>query len=153
MRIKSGQNFWAGIMFAGLGLGFCLLSTEYEMGTAARMGPGYFPFWLSLCLAALGAGIALHALSPGAEEDHVERFDWRTLGIIIGSVVLFGVLLQPLGLYLSLLILVIGSSLASHEFHWKVALGTAAFLIIFSWLAFVEGLGLTFSLFPEFFYN
>ena len=50
----------------------------------------------------------------------------------LGGVVLFGLLLQPLGLVLSLLVLVVVSNWASHEFTWRGALIGAALMIAFS---------------------
>ncbi len=150
MRIQSQQNFWSGVMFIAVGLVFAWFATDYQMGTAARMGPGYFPFWLGAIMAVLGAILSIGALSGKAEETTIDRFDWRSLGLVLGSVLLFGLLLKPLGLYVSLFILVVGSSIASHEFNWKVALGNAIFLIAFSYVAFIKGLGLIFPLYPWF---
>lgn len=150
MRIQSQQNFWSGVMFVVTGLLFAWFATDYQMGTAARMGPGYFPFWLGSIMAVLGAIIGISALSPKAERTEIDKFDWRSLFLVLGSVVAFGLLLKPLGLYLSLAILVIGSSLASHEFSWKVAIGNAIFLVVFAYVAFVKGLGLIFPLYPWF---
>ncbi len=150
MRIQGQQNFWSGVMFIIVGLLFSWFATDYQMGTAARMGPGYFPFWLGIIMAILGAALSLGALSHRAEKSEVERFDWKSIILVLGAVLLFGLLLRPLGLYVSLFILIFGSSLASHDFNWKVALGTAIFLIIFSHVAFVKGLGLIFPLYPWF---
>ncbi|GAA5236737.1 tripartite tricarboxylate transporter TctB family protein [Verticiella sediminum] len=150
MRIQSQQNFWSGVMFIVLGLTFAWFATDYQMGTAARMGPGYFPFWISTIMAILGAVIALSALSPKAEKTQVDKFDWRSMFLVLGSVVLFGLLMRPLGLYVSLALLVIISSFASHEFTWKVAIGNAVFLVVFAYVAFVKGLGLIFPLYPWF---
>ena len=150
MRIQSRQDFWSGVMFIAVGLAFSWFAAEYQMGTAARMGPGYFPFWLGLIMAILGAILSLGSLSSKAEETHVDKFDWRSTFLVLGSVLLFGVLLNSLGLYVCLFILVVGSSIASHDFSWKVALGNAIFLIVFSYVAFIKGLGLIFPLYPWF---
>ncbi len=150
MQLRNKQDFWSGVMFTLIGLGFALGATQYNMGTSARMGPGYFPFWLGICLAILGATVALGAMSPKATETTVEKFDFKILFIIIGSVVLFGLLLRPLGLYVSLFLLVVISSIASYEFSWKVAVVNAIFLVVFCWLAFIKGLGLIFPLWPSF---
>jgi len=150
MQLRNKQHFWSGVMFTLIGLGFALGATQYNMGTSARMGPGYFPFWLGICLAILGATVALGAMSPKATETTVEKFDFKILFIIIGSVVLFGLLLRPLGLYVSLFLLVVLSSIASYEFSWKVAVVNAIFLVVFCWLAFIKGLGLIFPLWPSF---
>lgn len=150
MQLRNKQDFWSGVMFTLIGLGFAFVATQYNMGTSARMGPGYFPFWLGICLALLGAVVALGALSPKATETTVEKFDFKILFIIIGSVVLFGLVLRPLGLYVSLALLVILSSIASYEFSWRVAIVNAIFLVVFCWLAFIKGLGLIFPLWPSF---
>jgi hypothetical protein len=57
--------------------------------------------------------------------------------------------LRLLGIYLSVLVLVLLSSLASHEFNWKVSLANAIFLVAFTYLAFIKGLGLIFPLWPS----
>jgi len=150
MQLRNKQDFWSGVMFIVLGLGFSWQATSYQMGTAARMGPGYFPFWLGLVLAMMGIIVLLGSLSPKAEETEVGGFDWRILFLVIGSVVLYALILRPLGVYLSVFALVVISSLASHEFNWKVAAANGVFLVVFSYLAFIKGLGLIFPLWPSF---
>jgi hypothetical protein len=120
------------------------------MGTAARMGPGYFPHWLGILMAIIGAVILLSSLAPKAEKTKVDRFDFKILGIIVGAIVLFGFTLRPLGLVISLFLLVAISSMASHEHSWKVSLLNALFLTVLCWLAFVKGLGLIFPIWPAF---
>ena len=153
MQLKNKQDFWSGIMFVALGVGFALGATSYSMGTAARMGPGYFPFWLGICLAVLGAIVALSAMSPKADKVEMERFDVPITVIIIGSVALAGVLLNYLGFYITVFLLVLMSSFASHVFSWKVAIINGICLTIFCWLAFIKGLGLIFPLWPSFLGN
>ncbi|XNV08355.1 tripartite tricarboxylate transporter TctB family protein [Bordetella pertussis] len=150
MQLRNRQDFWSGVMFIVLGLGFSWQASSYQMGTAARMGPGYFSFWLGLVLALLGAIVLISALSKKATETAVEGFDWRIVFLVVGSVVLYALILKPLGVYLSVFILVVVSSLASHEFSWKVAVANGIFLVVFSYLAFIKGLGLIFPLWPSF---
>jgi hypothetical protein len=69
---------------------------------------------------------------------------------ILGAVVLFGLLLQPLGLVLSLVVLVLVSSRASHEFTWKGALANTVVLVLFSLGAFIWGISLQIPLWPAF---
>lgn len=150
MQVRNRQDFWSGVMFILLGLGFAWQASTYSMGTAGRMGAGYFPFWLGIVLALLGAIVLLGALSPKAEKTYVDRFDLRIVFLVVGSVVLYGLLLKPLGIYLSVFVLVVISNLASHEFNLKVAVGNAIFLVVFAYLAFIKGLGLIFPLWPAF---
>lgn len=150
MQLRNKQDFWSGVMFVALGAGFALQATKYSMGTAARMGPGYFPFWLGVVLALLGAVILIGSLSKRATETSIDKFDFRIVALVVGSVILYGFILRPLGLYISVFLLVVISSLASHEFSFKVAAANAIFLVLFSYLAFVKGLGLIFPLWPTF---
>lgn len=150
MKIKNQQDFWSGVLFVLVGVGFALGATNYSMGTAARMGPGYFPFWLGICLALLGGFVALGATSRKAEQTRIEKFDWPVMFILLGSVVLSGLTMNFLGVYISVFLLVFLSSFASHVFNWKVAVINGLFLVGFVWLAFIKGLGLVFPLWPSF---
>jgi CBS domain-containing protein len=150
MQLRNKQNFWAGVMFVILGLGFAWKATDYSMGTAARMGPGYFPFWLGIIMASLGALIMLTALHKKAEKTEVGRFDFKLIGIITAAVIVFAFLLQPAGLVVSMIVLVIISALASHEHTWKVTIANAIFLSVLCYFAFVVGLKLVFPIWPAF---
>lgn len=59
--IKNGKDLWAGLMFLGFGLGFMIASKNYNMGTAVRMGPAYFPTLLGGLLALMGAIVLARA--------------------------------------------------------------------------------------------
>lgn len=59
--IKNGKDLWAGLMFLGFGLGFMIASKNYNMGTAVRMGPAYFPTLLGGLLALMGAIVLVRA--------------------------------------------------------------------------------------------
>jgi Tripartite tricarboxylate transporter TctB family. len=150
LRIRSQKDFASGLMFVLVGLGFSFVARGYSMGTAAKMGPGYFPFLLGLVLAALGALVLLGSLSSKGEEDRMERWDIKILLWILGSVVLFGLLLKPLGMVLSVFVLVVVSSMASHEFSWKGALLNSVVLVLISLGAFVYGINLQMPVWPAF---
>jgi hypothetical protein len=55
MRIRSYEDFWAGLMFIGVGILAVFFAREYPMGSAFRMGPGYFPTYLGAISVVLGA--------------------------------------------------------------------------------------------------
>lgn len=150
MLVKNQQDFWSGLMFMAIGASFAFIAQEkYSMGTAARMGPGYFPFILGILLVILGAIVALTALRGKYQpENNIQKFEWDIVILVIGSIALFALMLNYLGVYLSIAILILFSSLASHEFNLKVAIGNAIFLILFAWLTFIKGLGLVFPYFP-----
>jgi uncharacterized membrane protein YfcA len=151
MRIKNQKDFWAGVMFIAFGLFFAGFGTQYTFGTGARMGPGYFPTALGVILMLLGLVVAISATRPKATEEKVDKFAWSTLLLILGSVVLFGILLQPLGVVVSIFVVVCVASVASHEFHWISALINAIALILLSLGIFVYALKLQFPIWPTFF--
>jgi uncharacterized membrane protein len=148
MHIRNKKDFFAGLMFVAFGVFFAGFGTQYTFGTAARMGPGYFPTVLGCILILLGIVVAVRGLSPKAEEHQVDRFAWSTLLFVLGPIVLFGLLLNTLGLILCLLMLVGISSYASHEFTWKATIGNAVVLIVLCLVVFVYALKLQFQLWP-----
>ena len=151
MKIKSQKDFWSGLMFIAVGVGFAWGATNYSFGASARPGPGYFPFGLGLLMAILGAVVLFKALTIETEGgDPIGAWAWKPLGVIVASVALFGVLLPRLGMVGSLPILVAMSALAGSEFHWKDALINAVVLTAGSWLIFIYGLKLTIPLWPTF---
>jgi hypothetical protein len=147
-RIRSQKDVAAGLIYVLAGAGFSLGALNYKIGEAARMGPGWFPFWVGVLLAVVGLITAAGGVRATAPEDKVQKPDLAAVAWILGAVVLFGLLLQPLGLVVSLAALVLVSSMASHEFGWKGALLTAAVLIVFSTGVFIWGINLQIPLWP-----
>lgn len=151
MKIKSQKDFWSGLMFIFVGIGFAWGATNYSFGAAARPGPGYFPFGLGVLMAILGAVVLFGALTVETENgDPIGNWAWKPLLIITGAMLLFGWMLPNLGLLVALPVLVFLSSMAGDEFHWIEALINSVILTFFSWLVFVKGLSLTIPLLPTF---
>lgn len=151
MKIKSQRDFWSGLMFVTLGLGFAWGSLEYSFGSSARPGPAYFPFGLGLLLAVMGAAVWFASITVETEDgDRIGAIAWKPLIIITGSVVMFGFILPRLGMIASLPLLIIVAALAGDEFHWKDALLNTLILTIGSWLIFIKGLNLVLPLWPKF---
>ena len=56
MHIKSPMDFWSGLIFIASGLFIAVYAyANYQMGSALRMGPGYFPVWLGTLTFILGS--------------------------------------------------------------------------------------------------
>jgi hypothetical protein len=147
MKIKSPKDFWAGLMFMGFGLFFAIFAViYYQMGTAVRMGPAYFPTVLGGLLAVLGA--VVFAGSFAMEGPPVPQFQFKPLVYISVACVAYGYLMKPLGLVGATAALVFISAYGGHEFKWKEVTILFIVLIIFSVLVFVKGLTLPFPLWP-----
>jgi hypothetical protein len=151
LKIKSEKDFWSGLMFVVIGLGFAWGATNYSFGSAARPGPAYFPFGLGILLAVLGAIVLVKGLTLDVRGgDKIEPWPWKPWLIILGAVVMFGFLLPRLGMIVTLPLLIGVSSLASGEFRLKEVLIMAAVLTLGCWLVFIKGLSLTIPLWPTF---
>jgi len=151
VKIKSQRDFWSGLLFLLVGLTFAWGATEYQFGSSAKPGPGYFPFSLGVLLALLGGMVLFKAVTiESAEGDPIGPIAWRPLLVIVGAIALFGLALPRLGLVVTLPLLVFISSLAGDEFHWRDALISAVVLTAGSWVIFVWGLKLTIPVWPVF---
>lgn len=151
MKIKSEKDFWSGVMFIAIGLGFAWGATNYSFGSAARPGPAYFPFGLGILLALLGAIVLLKSLLAGSRGgDKIEPWPWKPWLVILGAVVMFGFALPRLGMIVTLPLLIGVASLASGEFRIKEVVINAVVLTLGCWLVFIKGLSLTIPLWPTF---
>ena len=142
--IKHPKDFYAGLMYAAIGAGAIIISRDYNMGTSVRMGPGYFPTLLGALLIIVGTLSMIRAFLRQGES--IATFYWKEIFLVLGSVVLFGLLVRGAGLVPSLILLVLTSAWASDKFKIKTALLLAVLTSVFSALVFVKGLGLPFAL-------
>lgn len=154
MKIKSEKDFWSGLMFMAVGLGFAWGATEYSFGSSARPGPAYFPFGLGILMAVLGGLVLFKALTFEVEGgDKIGPWAWKPLLIIVGAVAGFGLLLPHLGMVLTLPLLIFVAAQAGDEFRWKEALVNAVLITAISWGVFIKGLSLTIPVWPSFLGN
>ena len=151
MVVRNQQNFAAGLFFAVFGVLAAVIARSYQLGAANDIGPGYFPFWLGVVLSVLGNALWLSSLAPRAERTLIGALDWKSTLWIVGSVLLFAALLQYLGAVLSMVVLVMVSSMGSHEFSWKGSLSLSAVLALLVYAVFVKGLHLQFPAWPTIF--
>ena len=73
----------------------------------------------------------------------------QTMGLILGSVTLFGLLVKGLGIVLSIALLMILASLASHEAKVKEVVASIIFMSILSVGVFIYGLNLQIPVWPD----
>jgi hypothetical protein len=146
MRIRSPKDFWAGLIFVAIGVGFILLARQYRLGDLHRMGPAMFPTLVGALLAALGAVIALRSFVLDGEP--VPRFYARPIGISLLAIVLFGIALQWLGLVAAVAVLVLVGGFAAREVRPLESVALAAVMVVFSVAVFVWLLGLPLPLWP-----
>ena len=144
MHQRATKDILAGLIFIGFGLAFAATSATYQIGSTLSMGPGYFPLLLGGLLVMLG-GVTAAKGWLAAEEGSIGPVNWKAIGLILGSILLFGLTVRGLGLAGSLFITVFLSALASHRSGVVLAAVIATGLTILCLLIFVVGLGLRLS--------
>jgi hypothetical protein len=144
--IRHPKDFLAGLIFVAFGVAAVVLGSAYPLGTAARMGPGYFPRILGLLLIVLGVALALRALR--LQGGPLAYWKWRPTLVVTTSVVLFGLIVTHVGLVFSTIGLIVLSSAASTEFRAKEALISGVLLAALAVGVFVIGLKLPLPVWP-----
>lgn len=159
MKIKSQKDFFSGLMFMGVGIAFAWGATNYNVGTGARMGPGYFPLMLGILMAVIGAAITFTAtVVETVDGDKIGKWAWKPLALILLANFTFGVLLGGLpsigvpamGLIIAIYALTIIASLAGETFRLKSVLTLATVLAVGSYFAFIWALKLQIQVWPTF---
>jgi hypothetical protein len=145
-RDRDRKDFSAGLMFIGVGGFFALWAKHYPMGSALRMGPAYFPTVVGWILFALGCIIFIRSFFiPG---EPLPRTNWRPLLLVLGSVVIFGLLLETTGLAVASIVVMMVAAVGGWDFRWKEQFVNALLLTAINIGAFYYGLGLPFKLWP-----
>lgn len=159
MHIKSQKDFFCGLMFMAVGVAFAWGASTYNVGTGARMGPGYFPLLLGVLLAIIGAAVTFASLVVETEGGgKIGKIAWKPLIFVIGANVIFGVLLAGVdkfgipafGMIIAIYALVFVASMAEDGWKVKNTFILATALAVGSYLAFVLALKLQFPVWPSF---
>ncbi len=149
MYIREIKDFFAGLLFLFFGIAAMALAPRYQIGTASQMGPGYFPFALGGVLTVLGLCMLINSLSRKRRQEKRPPFRARPLVLVLASVLLFGFLLERLGLLLATFCLVVVASMASEEFRMKEALLNASVLLGVILLIFIYFLNFQVPIWPS----
>lgn len=145
-QIRNPKDFYAGIIFIVVGIIALVIGRDYSLGTTTRMGPGYFPAMLGALLTLLGIVIAARTfLVAGAPIDPVRG---RPIILIIASMLAFAALLEPAGLVIATVALVVVGCLASTETGIRDVAILIVFLLTVALGLFVYGLGLPIKIWP-----
>ncbi len=144
--VRHPKDFFAGLLFIAFGIAAIVIGSRYALGTAARMGPGYFPRILGLLLITLGLTLAVRALRISGPP--IPAFKWRPLLIVLLSVVAFGLMVNHAGVVVSTIFLIVAASAASHEFRLRESVIAGVALAALAVGVFVIGLKLQLPIWP-----
>ena len=139
LKIKNPQDAGSGALFIAIGLAGLYFGSSLDFGTARRMGPGFFPMIISGLIALAGVLVLMKGLTVHGPA--IQRMQLRPVLMLMLALVAFGLLIEPLGVVVATIALVVLAALARREIRWGetliLALCAAAFVV----LVFVYGLG------------
>ena len=147
--LRNNKDFFAGLVFIAIGALAVVIARDYPMGSAMRMGPGYFPTILGGILFVFGVYVMLRGIFSGAKVKGV--WGWKPLALITLSIVLFGFIVERLGMIPALVAMFFAAALAGREFRFKEVLLLTVLMSVFAAGVFVYGLKLPYQLFAGWF--
>ena len=144
-ELMNNKRFLAGLMFIGIGAVAIYMAQDYPMGSALRMGPGYFPIVLGGIMALFGVyEIVLGVMKPDPVKGN---WSLRALVLLPLSAVIFGIMMENFGFVPALIALIFASAFAGNEFKLTEVLLSAVIITAASVGVFIYGLGLPYPLF------
>jgi hypothetical protein len=113
--IRNEKDFWIGVVYVAFGSAAIIVSRNYGMGTALKMGPSYFPTILGGFLIVIGVISLIRSfIKPGSP---FGAFAFKGLLLITASIILFGFIVRGAGLVIALPVLEIFACLGSGTNH------------------------------------
>jgi len=146
-RLHINRDLVAGLMFAAVGVAGLWIASDYPRGTALRMGPGYMPVMLCWGLVLLGGVIAIRGLIRSGAS--LTAWHLRPLVLVLVATLGFAVLIEPVGLALATVVIVLLGAAGGREFRFLEALALALGLAAGGVVLFVYGLKLPMPVWPS----
>lgn len=146
-RIRLSADLAAGLLFALLGLTTCYGASGYDLGTAARMGPGFMPMVIGGALTLFGTIVILQSMLQESEE--IGSVELRPVLLVFLGVLLFAMVIDRAGFLLAIVGLVVLARLAGRERGLVEIALLACVLALLGALIFVWGLGMPLPLLPR----
>src|SRR5574340_544003 len=146
IELRNNKDFFSGLMFILIGAGAMIGARDYPIGSALRMGPGYFPVALGGLLFLFGVYIMVQGLIK--KEKLSAGWSLRAWIILPIATVIFGYMMDRAGFVFALITLVFITASAGSEFKFREVLIMAVLLTAGSVALFIYALGLPYPLFP-----
>lgn len=141
-------DFLSGLLFVVIGVAFGFGGIGYRFGTPSSMGAGFLPVCLAVIIALLGVGIIIKAWRDGGER--LEIGGLMPLAVIFVALILFAVLLRPLGFAVTAVLVTFLVTFAGPSITLLQRVIPAVVLSGFSTIIFIKLLGLPIPIWPTF---
>ena len=143
--LQNNKDFLAGLLMIGVASIAFYMALDYPFGSALRMGPGYFPRVLAGILMAFGLYVMFRGIKSGEKVEGA--WGWKALAFITVAFVVFGWLMDRIGMIPSLVIMFFLAARAGHQFKIIEVIILTVIMTAFAWAVFIWGLGLPYRLF------
>jgi putative tricarboxylic transport membrane protein len=140
LRMSLSTDLLTGLLFFALGGCAIVYGWHYPTGTAARMGPGYYPFVVSSGLLLLGAILIIRSFFVASET--IGSIALRPLFFVLLGTLAFGLLVERTGFVVASFVVVFAARLADRDFRLLEVTLLATFLVAFVAALFWLGLSL-----------
>lgn len=149
MSLTNRRDLYAGLLFLVLGVGFLIYAQDYSLGNSRRMGPAFFPTLLAIIQIVMALLVLVLAFArQNADEEPMAATDFKGMGLILASVLVFAQALPIVGFAVATPILVMLSAMASPESTWKERIWLSIILTISCILVFKVGLEMPLKVWP-----
>jgi hypothetical protein len=144
MLPENRRDLGTGIVLLLLGVWIAVYAlTHYRLGELSRIGSAAYPAGVGALLALLGLIIAASAwFRPGP----TERAPLRPILMVLGSIVAFALLVDWVGLFPAVIVLVGGAILADNQHSWASAVKLTVLAAVGVWVIFGLILGMSFTI-------
>lgn len=143
---KGVKSLYVGLIYIVVGVVAFFWSRTYEIGTAFRMGPGYFPAMLGLILLGLGVISVVNGYRAQTP-DPITKHRLEPFFLILASIVSFALLIERTGLIVAIFVSVLLCCARRAVTHPLEVFLTFVALAGFSALVFVHLFGMHLPLF------
>lgn len=121
------KEFVAGAVFMLVAAAFAFSALRnLSLGTAGKMGPGYFPLMVAAALALIGLVISLRAFAGRTETINV--VGWRALVLVLAAPAAFALTVAPLGFVAAIVFATATAAWASRVMTVRFSLSLVLFM-------------------------
>jgi len=127
LRIRSSQDFTAGVFMVVLSVIALVLARDLAVGTLRQIGPGMLPVSFAVICAALGLMLVVSSLRYNGEK--LEGWSWKGVLLVLGGACVFGLTIRgfdigpisvpALGLLVAGPLVMLISGLAADDLNFK----------------------------------
>jgi hypothetical protein len=138
MHARDYRDIIGGLVLVLIGLFVVVYATtQLEVGSLARMGPGLFPAALGALLCGFGVIVAVPALF---REGAPISMEVRPFVFVLASILVFGLTIRRFGVAPAVVALTLVATLADRRLSWRGSILLAASLAAIAVLIFNVGL-------------